>query len=488
MSRQAAAVMNNNSSSSMLSAPMMSYYITGIEYDQRRTQDPYFLDKLTVRQRTYNTETGTYENTQGNAFTVERIMPVPYTLRVAVDIWTTSTQQRLEVFEQLGVLFNPSMELQSTDNFVDWTSLTVVYQDGFTWNSKSVPAGTGNPMEISSWKFYMPIWISSPIRVNKMNMIQKIIASIYKGNALIDMKNDDLLLGTREVITPYGYQLLLSGTDLQVLPAAQPIDDNTTVDLPPVGPNTDVYWHSVLNAYGVVREGVSQIVLENEWMETEIVGVISYNPDDDRLLTFVVDQDTLPQNTLTSVDMIIDPTVKFPGNNLPASGVGQRYLIVGDISQQLEYSPTAPMAWPGLTGGASSGDIIEYGLVSTVVLTSGTNEAGSSVIQLQSVDNIITGFLVKDTSSGTTIGTVTSVDYSSRTVTLDTSLVVTIGNLTSLTFTGNGWAISYDSSADLAAVNYVTNTTSMIQYRINNGVWRKSYEGYYNQGSWRVVI
>ena len=125
-SRQAAVVQGNNSPSTMPSAPMITYYITGLEYDQKRTQDPYFIDKVSVRQRNFNQTTQSYETTQGQAFTVERVMPVPYTLRITVDFWTSNYNQKLELVEQLGVLFNPSMEIQSTDNFIDWTSLSVV--------------------------------------------------------------------------------------------------------------------------------------------------------------------------------------------------------------------------------------------------------------------------------------------------------------------------------------------------------------------------
>jgi hypothetical protein len=207
-SRQAAVIQGNNSTSTMPSAPLITYYITGLEYDQKRTQDPYFIDKVSVRQRTYNPTTQSYEQTQGQAFTVERVMPVPYTLRVSVDFWTSNYQQKLELIEQLGVLFNPSMEIQSTDNFIDWTSLSVVYQDGLAFSSRTIPQGSGNPIDIMNWKFYMPIWLSTPAKVKKLGVIHKIIASIFQGNALTDMQDDHLLLGTRQKITPYGYKLL----------------------------------------------------------------------------------------------------------------------------------------------------------------------------------------------------------------------------------------------------------------------------------------
>ena len=170
-SRQAATIIANNSASNLPSAPLITYYITALEYDQRRTQDPTFIDKVQVRQRSYNADTQSYEQVQGQAFTVEKLMPVPYTLRLQVDFWTTNYQQKLEIIEQLGTLFNPSLEIQSTDNYIDWTSLTVVYQDGLTFSSRSIPVGTGNPIDVMSWKFYMPIWITTASKVKKMGVV-----------------------------------------------------------------------------------------------------------------------------------------------------------------------------------------------------------------------------------------------------------------------------------------------------------------------------
>ena len=165
------------------------------------------------------------------------------------------------------------MEIQSTDNFIDWTSLSVVYQDGLTFTSRTIPIGTNNPIDVMTWKFYIPIWLSTSTKLKKMGVIEKIIASIYKGHALQDMQNDDLLLGTRQKITPYGYKLLLIGNHLQLLPANQDFyPPNADLDDPPP-PNTSLYWSSLLNVYGAVRPGISQIWLQNPYMDTDIVEI-----------------------------------------------------------------------------------------------------------------------------------------------------------------------------------------------------------------------
>ena len=410
-SRQAATIIANNSANNLPSAPLITYYITGLEYDQRRTQDPTFVDRINVRQRTYNSETLAYEQTQGQAFTVERLMPVPYTLRITVDMWTTNYNQKLELIEQLGTLFNPSLEIQSTDNFIDWTSLSVVYQDGLTFSSRSIPQGSGNPIDVLSWKFYIPIWISTASKLKKLGVVEKIIASIFKGNALSDIQDDDLLLGTRQKITPYGYKLLLIGNSLQLLPANQDFyPSNIDLDLPP-NPNTSLYWSSLLNVYGTIRPGISQIWLQNPYMDTEIIGTIVPDPVDDRLLIYNIDTDTLPQNTLNPVDSVINPLLTGPNSGLPGAINGRRYLIVENIG----YANNTTVAWGNLI--ANVNDIIQY-------------------------------------SSST-----------------------------------NLWTVSFDSSA-ATAVQYVTNLTTNVQYRYNvdDNVWMKSFEGWYDQGDYSIVI
>jgi hypothetical protein len=410
-SRQASTIIANNSASNLPSAPLITYYITALEYDQKRTQDPTFVDRINVRQRAYNSETQSYEQTQGQAFTIERLMPVPYTLRLSVDFWTTNYNQKLEIIEQLGTLFNPSLEIQSTDNFIDWTSLSVVYQDGLTFSSRTIPQGTGNPIDVMTWKFYIPIWLSTASKLKKMGVIEKIIASIYKGNALTDIQDEDLLLGTRQKITPYGYKLLLIGNSLQLLPANEAFNPpNEDLELPP-NPNTSLYWSSLLNVYGTLRPGISQIWLQNPFMDTEIVGTIVPDPVDDRLLIFDIDPDTLPQNTLDPVDSVINPLLVGPNAGLPGPVNGRRYLIVENVGS----AGDSTVSWGNLV--AYANDIIEY-------------------------------------DSGT-----------------------------------NSWFVAFDS-AQTTTVEYVTNLTTNVQYRYvdTEGMWMKSWEGWYDQGDYSIVI
>jgi hypothetical protein len=143
--RQAQTIIQENSANSMPSTPLITFYISALDYDRPRMQEPYFVNKIQVRQRAYDPDTQEYETTQGNAFTIERLMPVPYKLTINCDMWTSNTNQKFQLFEQIATLFNPALEIQSTDNYIDWTSLSVVELEQVTWTSRVIPQGTRKP-------------------------------------------------------------------------------------------------------------------------------------------------------------------------------------------------------------------------------------------------------------------------------------------------------------------------------------------------------
>ena len=79
------------------------------------------------------------------------------------------------------------------------------------------------------------------------------------------------------------------GNSLQLLPQDIPEQPSNLTLEKPVNPDTDIYWTSILNMYGAYRPGISQIWLDNLYMENEIVGTIVVDPLDDRYLIFQVD-------------------------------------------------------------------------------------------------------------------------------------------------------------------------------------------------------
>jgi hypothetical protein len=182
MTRQVAAIIKENSENKLPSVPRIACYITGIEMDTSRLSDPTFVSKVNIRERRYTEDQDgmrEYQNIQGGNYTVERLMPTPFKLSMKADIWTSNTDQKLQFFEQISVLFNPSLEIQTTDNFIDWTSLSVVNIKNLQFSSRTIPQGVDSEIDIMSMEFDMPIFISPPAKVKKLGVVRSVIANIF---------------------------------------------------------------------------------------------------------------------------------------------------------------------------------------------------------------------------------------------------------------------------------------------------------------------
>jgi hypothetical protein len=373
----------------------MTFYISGLDYDRPRMQEPYHISKIAVRQRTYDEASDSYEVTQGNAFTIERLMPVPYKLTIKLDIWTSNTNQKMQLLEQMLTLFNPALEIQSTDNYIDWTSLSVVELESVQWTSRTIPQGTENPIDIATLTFALPIWISAPAKVKKLGVVERIIASVYdaNGDASNAVMDNDLLLGSRQVFTPYDYQVLLIGNKLQALRPAQVVDQPNTSLTPADSPSSNLLWSAVIGDFGVIRPGISYITLEQE-DGTEVTGTIAFDPTDDRFLLYSINEDTIPTNTLSAVSAVIDPLRSGPGAGLAVAAIGQRYLLTEDTGSEDGYAE----AWAGVTGQpliAQANDIVEYDGTRWIV----SFDSENSPDNIQYVTNITTSIQYEWTGS-----------------------------------------------------------------------------------------
>jgi hypothetical protein len=370
-SRQVANILKNNSESMLSAVPAMAVYVGALQYDRERVQDPFLVSKVRIRERLYDPITGEYTNQQGDLVTVDRPMPVPYKLTLKVDIWTSSTEQKLQLLEQLMVLFNPGLEIQSSDNYVDWASLSVVFLTDVTWSSRSVPVGTEEPIDVATMTFEIPIWISVPVAVKQFGVIKKIIASVFDadGNLSPAIFDTDEKLIARKTVTPLDYRVLYVGSELLLL-KPEDVDNRRGGKF-----GSDDSWPALIDVYGHLTNGVSQIKLVTP-AGNEIVGTIAFNPTDNTRLLYSPFVDTLPANTLDPVDAIIDPLNVEVDSELLTPTNGTRYLILNDIGSFDNLQPSE--VWVGSNNQnfvARANDIIEYNNGWTVSFDSFSNPA-----------------------------------------------------------------------------------------------------------------
>jgi hypothetical protein len=359
--RQVANIIRNNSENTLQYAPRIAAYVRELNYDRDRMQNPYHVEKQHLRERDVDSD-GNYTNQLGAGFTVEKVMPSPFRLEVSADIWTTNTDQKLQIMEQILYLFNPDFEIQKTDNYIDWTSLSYVELTGTTFSSRTIPVGADSEIDIATLTFSMPIWISPPVKVKKLGVVQKIIMSIYDDDGGIAKGLIDGELISRSFITPNNFGLLVTGNQLRLLGSTGTNvksggdgfqtganEPNNFDPFETFGPA--VNWKTLLDQYGKVTNGTSQIRLTQP-NGNEIVGTIATTTLDDTILLYTIDDDTIPTNSLTAVKKIINPATFNPGT--PANG--DRYLVINDVGDSTSSFQSA--TWGTLV--ASVGDIIEY--------------------------------------------------------------------------------------------------------------------------------
>lgn len=367
-SRQAAAIMKHNSENGIPTVPLITCYVTNLTYDRDRMQQPSHIDKMHVRTRAMDQNTGEYTQQQGEAYTIERAMPTPYRLEMNVDIWTSNTEQKLQLLEQILCLFNPDMEIQSTDNYIDWTSLSYVELTGQQFSSRSIPQGTEDQIDIATLNFSMPIWLSMPAKVKKLGVIRNVLAGIFDDGGTVGDLDLGLLYGNRIVCTPQNRSVIILGNQAQLIHFHTPTTDTLTsvniTEQTKVTPS----WRATINSFGkligeqeaTLNNGTSQLRF-TQANGKEVIGTVAYHPTNEDILIFNVDTDTVPSNTLPTVNAIINPQKKGPGSGLPASAEGQRYLLVAPIGDS--SNTDGADAWKGANNEeliSPGNDIVEY--------------------------------------------------------------------------------------------------------------------------------
>ena len=457
LNKQVANIIKENSENKLPSVPRIACYITGLEMDTSRLSDPSFVSKLNVRARDYTFNSAgadpTYTGEQGGNFTVERLMPTPFTLSVKADIWTSNTDQKLQLLEQMLVLFNPSLEIQGSDNYVDWTSLTTVYLESTSFSSRTIPQGAAEDIDVCSLDFTIPIYISPPTKVKKLGIVRGIIANIFTEEGdVVDLSNliysnqnasgySGVTVGgagsaTAQIVSNGNYPVLLFSANngqqydytLTVVDPASAIR-SLGLESKEFSNGKVLSWEAIFDQMGGKPAG--SLVYFKQPNNFEIRGTMAIHPTEPNILLVTLDPEGIPTNTLITsavggtrgtIDAIIDPfnynpIEKFGGaNNIP---VGTRFLMLETIGHADNVDGAD--GWKGSDGS--------------------TEANGSFVLEENSI----------------------------------------------VEWDGSSWEM-IKTSATLDNPTYVTNLKTGIQYVWNGTEWLKSFEGEYSPGYWRFDL
>lgn len=333
ISRMAAHILKNNSENVIQTVPFMSVYITSMKMaPSRRTYQQHTLTAK-VSEKKYDNTTGQYLNEPGTNYDVTRHNPVPYDLTFNLDIWTSNTDQKLQIMEQISVLFNPHINLRTNNNPIDWSSITYIEMTDITWSGRSIPSGTEDVIDVATFQFTVPIYINPPAQIRRQNSINTIINKLH----LMDGENLQLFESNKPfasqfvgytIVTLENYKLnFLGDRAILLTTGGKTVDAN----------GNPLNWSEILPKFGLLRDGLSQIrlrrTLDPSDDSQDIIGTISLSNADVSTIMITLDPDTLPQLTLGTVNRIVDGTKNYPGDTvLPAATLNQKYLLIGETS------------------------------------------------------------------------------------------------------------------------------------------------------------
>lgn len=356
VSRMAAHIVRENSENMLQTTPFISCHVTGLETAPQMRTFSQYEETVPVYEKKFNEATNTYQNEVGNAYSIQRHQPVPYTLNMQVDLWTSNTEQKLQMLEQILVLFNPTLNIHTSNNPMDWSTLSYVELIASTWSMRAIPSGVDDIIDISTMSFTMPVLINPPAKVVKNSVIHTIIDNIQDvdANALSNLRlgqSYSPLFTSYKVVTLDALKMKFevdssgNGTAQLLSEAGTNLDSNGAV----------LNWATTLKGFGEIRDDVSQLRLKQTADPSittgDIIGTIKINSGNVNLLDITIDTATKPANTQGTVDAVIDPQSNTPGDGTLASAVdGQRYLILNDIA--------GGAGWLG--SNAKKNDIIQY--------------------------------------------------------------------------------------------------------------------------------
>ena len=522
ITRQVGSIIRENSENKLPSAPRISVYVTSLQMDRARLSDASYISKINLREKEFDSETSSYLAQQAKGYTVERLHPTPYTLAVNIDVWSTSTEQKLQILEQIFMLFNPDMEFQTTDNYVDWTSLTYLYLEDINFSSRTIPSGTTDEIDIATIGFTAPIYISPPTKVKKLGIITDIITSIF---------NQDAGTISLEGFNPPTDGDVGASSGTTVLPDGTIVNNNSITGIGPDGrvdnlnPVVSSYrnfdlviqqetgqlaqngklrigeitWLNILEAElpAKYQPGISQIRIRRTELPGEIVGTFVVRNADATYIDIDWDADTLPSNTLIegptktdgTIDYIVNP-IEF--NPTSVKTVGTRVLLLGPLGFRVDRTFTATYSSNKINTDidytiqtSSLGDRIgDETVTSFDVYVNGLRVAATG----SNVDDKFVITLSTPYDAGDEVKYVLNLneDGAEAWKNADNSDFVADAN-DIVEWDGSKWNIIWDGSVE-NDTTYVTNVTNGQQYYWNNYYWQLAVDGYYPRGTWTITL
>lgn len=317
-------MLNNATDTVLQSVPKMILSLSNVKLNNEKISGaPYYEIETSFTEKKFNPDKGNYEYEPGNSYNISRLNPLPIGLEFKLYVLTTMQDQKLQLFEQIRSLFSPTLEIQTSENPIDWSRVTAITLTGLNWTSKGTTNLDGSTLDSMDMTFEIDMNLDMPTIVQKQCMIEQIAERIGDGNSFDDIMGWDL--SDTSVIyhnpTKNAVNIFLDEKTgrqkLKLLPS-----------------ELAKTWYDVFRMYNFDYNPMKQNILvscssdSNLDKKSTIVGPVgAIDKDDPSIICYHINEGTLPEPNLKAVDQIIDPH-KFT----PSDKIGTRYLVLNEIS------------------------------------------------------------------------------------------------------------------------------------------------------------
>lgn len=165
MSRIVATILNKRESFTNGTLPMMAFNLTGIERDIENKKNSRHVDHVSFR------------NTVGDIQAYERLMGPAFIMNIEVAIYASSTTELFSLIEQILLIFNPRVTIQTDTSVFNPDYLTEIELESID-NEINYPLGQEARVVQQSMNFRVPVRLSYPTNTDA-SFIEDIRARIF---------------------------------------------------------------------------------------------------------------------------------------------------------------------------------------------------------------------------------------------------------------------------------------------------------------------
>jgi len=150
VSRIVGSILNKRDSFTNQTLPLIGFYLSGIEKDNANKRSQHHIDHVT------------FENSEGNKQGYRRIIGPAFNLNIEVNIYASSNEEMFAVLEQMLLIFNPRVTIQTDNNIFNADYITDIILESINPDI-NYPTGTESQVIQQSLQFRLPIRLSYPM-------------------------------------------------------------------------------------------------------------------------------------------------------------------------------------------------------------------------------------------------------------------------------------------------------------------------------------